>query len=91
MNTGRAFLAEQKSAGLILDYKFFTKSTGDDSTADWDISGAVMHRNYAEALGFNDERGRKVREIALKVFGSSRLLKKVRSPAFRRNPDGRRP
>lgn len=39
-------LAEQKSAGLIVDYKFFSKPTGDNSTGDWDIAGAVMYRNY---------------------------------------------
>jgi hypothetical protein len=35
-------LADQKSAGLIVDYKFFTKPTGDNSPGDWDIAGAVM-------------------------------------------------
>ena len=63
-------LAEQKSSGLIVDYKFFTKPTGDNSTGDWDIAGAVMYRNYAEALDANEERGKKVQEIALRIFGS---------------------
>lgn len=63
-------LAEQKSAGLILDYKFFNKPSGDNSPGDWTIAGAVMYRNYAEALDDNAERGRKFQEIGMKVFGS---------------------
>ena len=72
-------LAEQKSAGLILDYKFFTKPTGDNSPGDWNIASAVMFRNYAEALDANEERGRKVQEIALKVFGSSENQTKMQT------------
>jgi hypothetical protein len=72
-------LAEQKSAGLILDYKFFTKPTSDNSAGDWDSAGAVMFRNYAEALDANQERGRKVQEIAVKVFGSRENQLKVQT------------
>jgi hypothetical protein len=72
-------LADQKSAGLIVDYKFFTKPTGDSSPGDWDIAGAVMYRNYADALDANEERGRKVQEIALKVFGSRENQTKVQT------------
>ncbi len=70
-------LAEQKSAGLILDYKFFTKPTSDNSPGDWDVAGAVMYRNYAEALDANEERGKKMQEIAMKVFGSVENRNKV--------------
>jgi|SRR5881396_1718137 len=72
-------LAEQKSAGVIVDYKFFTKPTADSSPGDWDIAGAVMYRNYADALDANEERGRKVQEIALKVFGSRENQTKAQS------------
>ena len=63
-------LAEQKSAGLILDYKFFSKPAGDNSPDDWDMASAVMYRSYADALDDNAERSKKFREIAIKVFGS---------------------
>ena len=43
-------LAEMKRAGLILDYKFYTKPVGNNSPGDWDISESVCYRNYAEAL-----------------------------------------
>lgn len=72
-------LAEQKSVGLIVDYKFFTKPTGDNSTGDWDIAGAVMYRNYADALDANEERGRKMQDIAMKVFGSRENQIKVQT------------
>ena len=78
-------LAEQKSAGLILDYKFFTKATFDTSPGDWDVAEAVMYRNYAEALDPNDERGKKGQEIAMKVFGSAenrtKLWAELRDPS----------
>ncbi len=70
-------LAEQKKAGLILDYKFFTKPTGDNSPNDWDIAAAVMYRNYAEALDPSEERGRKGQAIRDKVFGSAENQRKV--------------
>lgn len=70
-------LAEQKSAGLILDYKFFTKPAFDTSPGDWDIADAVMYRNYAEALDPNEERGKKMADIGIKVFGSAENRTKV--------------
>lgn len=70
-------LIEQKSAGLILDYKFFTKPTSDNSAEDWDIAGAVLYRNYAEALDGNPEMAKKMPEIVQKVFGSGENQRKV--------------
>lgn len=71
-------LAEQKKAGLILDYKFFTKPIGDNSPDDWSIAEAVMYRNYAEALDApNAENLKKGQEIAIKVFGSVENQRKV--------------
>ena len=72
-------LAEQKSAGLILDYKYFTKPAGDNSPGDWDQAEAVMYRNYGEALDSNAERGAKVQAIRLKVFGSAENATKVQT------------
>lgn len=71
-------LAEQKKAGLILDYKFFTKPTGDNSPDDWSIAEAVMYRNYAEALDApNAENAKKGQEIMTKVFGSTENRNKI--------------
>lgn len=71
-------LTEQKKAGLILDYKFFTKPSFDNAPGDWSIAGAVLYRNYAEALdAANEERGKKFLEIRDKVFGSAENQRKV--------------
>ncbi|MEK7830511.1 MAG: hypothetical protein AAB401_05455 [Acidobacteriota bacterium] len=73
-------LADDKSAGLILDYKYFTKPTDDGSPSDWDIAEAVMYRNYAEALdAATGERLKKFQEVraANKVFGSAENRTKV--------------
>jgi hypothetical protein len=78
-------LAGQKSAGLILDYKYFTKATFDNSPGDWDLAEAVMYRNYGEALDPNEERGKKAQEIGIKVFGSvenrNKLWAELRDPS----------
>lgn len=63
-------LAEQKSAGLIVDYKFFSKPTADNTPTDWDFASAVLYSNYADALDDNADRTKKFRDIAIKVFGS---------------------
>jgi hypothetical protein len=71
-------LAEHKSAGLIIDYKFFTQPTGDNSPGNWHIAEAVLYRNYGEALdAVNEERSKKAQEIRLKVFGSAEHQRKV--------------
>lgn len=72
-------LAEQKKAGLILDYKTFTKPTGDNSPGDWNMAGATLYRNYAEALDESPERTKKMREISLKIFGSEENLRKLQA------------
>lgn len=72
-------LAEQKSAGLILDYKFFNKATSDNSPGDWDQAEAVMYRNYGEALDSSAERGPKLAAIRGKVFGSPENAAKVQT------------
>ena len=63
-------LAEQKSAGLILDYKFFSKPTSDNTPTDWDTAAAVLYRTYADALDDNADGTKKFRDIVIKVFGS---------------------
>ncbi|HEX4948956.1 MAG TPA: hypothetical protein VFZ34_19920 [Blastocatellia bacterium] len=73
-------LAEYKSAGLIVDYKYFTKPTDDGSPGDWDIAEAVMYRNYAETLDApTGERLKKFQELPIltKVFGSAENRTKV--------------
>ena len=65
----KLILDELKKQGLILDYKWFTKPTTDGAN-DWDLALAIMFRNYAEALDFNEERGNKLNEITLKHYGT---------------------
>lgn len=72
-------LAEQKKAGLILDYKTFTKPTSDNSPGDWNHAGATLYRNYAEALDESPERAKKMREISLKIFGSEENMRKLQA------------
>ena len=67
---------EQKQQGLILDYKFFSKPTNDGPN-DWDIAQAVLFRNYAEALDFNEARSKKLQDISLKHFGSAEARTKA--------------
>lgn len=69
-------LDEQKQQGLILDYKFFSKPTNDGPN-DWDIAQAVLFRNYAEALDFNEARSKKFQDISLKHFGSAEARTKA--------------
>jgi hypothetical protein len=71
-------LAEQKQQGLILDFKFFHN----DATAgpnETQFVEAVCYRNYNDALdsGSNEERSRKLRDIALKHYGSMENLRKA--------------
>lgn len=72
-------LAEQKKAGLILDYKTFTKPTGDSAPGDWNMAAAMLFRNYAEALDTSEERTKKTQEIALKILGSRENQLKVQA------------
>ena len=58
-----------KQAGLIMDYKFYSKPVF-DTTNDWDILEAVQYRNYGLALDFDETRSSKGNEISLKVFGT---------------------
>jgi hypothetical protein len=62
-----------------LDKKLIKKTTKEKNAGEWDSAGAVMFRNYAEALDANQERGRKVQEIAVKVFGSRENQLKVQT------------
>jgi hypothetical protein len=62
-------LDEQKRAGLITDYKFFTQPAF-DSPNDWDVMEAVQYKNYAELLDYSEDRSRKGNEVSLKVFGT---------------------
>jgi hypothetical protein len=56
---------EQKKAGLILEYKFWTNATT-DSPNDWDIAIGLLYPNYA-AL---DQVAAKAATIANKHYGS---------------------
>ena len=62
-------LDEQKRAGLIMDYKFFTQPAF-DSPNDWDLMEAIQYKNYAEALDYSEDRSKKGQEGSLKVFGT---------------------
>lgn len=62
-------LDEQKRAGMIMDYKFFTQPTF-DSPNDWDVMEAVQYKNYADALDYSAERSKKGEDVSLKVFGT---------------------
>jgi hypothetical protein len=73
-------MLETKKAELIVDYKVFTKPTGDNSSGDWDVAEAVIYRNYAEALDTaSEETRKKQQEIQIKVFGSVENGNKVRA------------
>jgi len=69
-------LDEVKKQGLILDYKWFTKPTTEGAN-DWDLALALMFRNYAEALDFNEERANKLNEITLKHYGTAEARTKA--------------
>jgi hypothetical protein len=62
-------LDEQKRAGLIMDYKFFTQPAF-DSPNDWDLMEAIQYKNYAELLDYSEDRSKKGQEGSLKVFGT---------------------
>lgn len=62
-------LDEQKRAGLIMDYKFFTQPAF-DSPSDWDLMEAIQYKNYAELLDYSEDRSKKGQEGSLKVFGT---------------------
>ncbi len=46
----KPLLEEEKSEGLILDYKFFLKETKNDPQ-DWDVCLAVQYKNHAAMDG----------------------------------------
>lgn len=69
-------LDEQKRAGLIMDYKFFSQPTF-DSPADWDLMEAVQYKNYADALDYSADRSKKGDELSLKVFGTAENRTKI--------------
>ncbi len=62
-------LEENKRAGLIMDYKFFSRPSFDGADT-WDIMEASQFKNYAEALDYDETRSRKGNEVSLKVFGT---------------------
>lgn len=66
----------QKSAGLIMDYKFFTQPAF-DSPNDWDLMEAIQYKNYADALDYNADRSKKGEEVGLKVFGTTENRNKI--------------
>ena len=72
----KLILDEVKKQGLILDYKWFTKPTS-DGAHDWDLALALIFRNYADALDFNEERGNKLNEITLKHYGTAEARTKA--------------
>ena len=69
-------LDEQKRAGLITDYKFFTQPAFDGPN-DWDVMEAVQYKNYNELLDYSEARSKKGDEVSLKVFGSAENRTKV--------------
>ncbi|MDQ3749083.1 MAG: hypothetical protein M3367_08745 [Acidobacteriota bacterium] len=69
-------LNEWKSAGLILDYKFFNKPVLDGPT-DWDMMEAVQYKNYGDHLDYSEARSKKVDEIGQKIFGSVENRNKI--------------
>ena len=62
-------LDEQKRAGLIMDYKFFTQPAF-DSPNDWDLMEAIQYKNYNDLLDYSADRSKKGDEVSLKVFGT---------------------
>jgi hypothetical protein len=69
-------LDEQKRAGLIMDYKYFTQPAF-DSPNDWDVMEAVQYKNYSDLLDYSADRNNKANEISLKVFGSAENRTKI--------------
>ncbi len=74
-------LAEQKRQGLILDYKFFTNVTT-AGPQEVQYVQAILHRNFADALDYNAEMGKKFNDISLKHFGSAENRTKVNEQMF---------
>jgi hypothetical protein len=69
-------LDEWKRAGLIMDYKYFSKPSF-DSPGEWDVMEAVQYRNYADALDYSEARSKKTEEISTKIFGSTENRNKL--------------
>ncbi|HSP86948.1 MAG TPA: hypothetical protein VLN45_02350 [Ignavibacteriaceae bacterium] len=53
---------EVKKQGLILDYYLLLNQP--TSQDDWDVAVVYVHKNFAEALDFNQSRDDKMKEIA---------------------------
>jgi hypothetical protein len=60
----KPFIEEEKSQGLIVDYKIFIKETK-SNPQDWDLCLAVQYKNYAAMDGL----GGKMEAIRDKVLG----------------------
>lgn len=69
-------LDEQKRAGLIMDYKFFTQPAF-DSPNDWDVMEAVQYKNYSDLLDYSADRSKNGDDIGMKVFGSAENRTKI--------------
>jgi hypothetical protein len=69
-------LDEQKRAGLVTDYRFFTQPAFDGPN-DWDIMEAVQYKNYSDLLDYSADRSKKAEDIGLKVFGSAENRTKI--------------
>jgi hypothetical protein len=69
-------LDEQKRAGLITDYRFFTQPAFDGPN-DWDIMEAVQYKNYSDLLDYSVDRSKKANDVGMKVFGSIENRNKI--------------
>jgi hypothetical protein len=68
----KPLLDEEKSEGLILDYKFFLKETKNDPQ-DWDVCLAIQYKNHAAMDGL-DAKEEAVRD---KVIGGKQKAQQV--------------
>ncbi len=74
-------LTEQKQQGLILDFKYFhNDTTGGPNEVQ--LVEAVCYRDYEDALnpGGNEDRGKKLRDIRVKHYGSIENMQKATAP-----------
>jgi len=56
---------EEKTQGLIMDYKIYLNSTT-DTPQDWDVAVALQYKNYAALDGL----AAKLQDLTLKHYGS---------------------
>jgi hypothetical protein len=68
----KPLLEEEKSEGLILDYKFFLKETKNDPQ-DWDVCLAVQYKNHAAMDGL----AAKEEAVRDKIIGGKQKAQQV--------------